>query len=114
MVQHIRIVIANAFSISMLGGAQGAVQFARARIEDARVALADPTNSVTSAVGHADTAGIFSNILGRDIPANRVAITLEDRMVLLVGQYVGPRLPEGATSLPEGATIEWWWVCWDG
>jgi hypothetical protein len=29
---------------------------------------------------------------------------------LLVGQYDGPRLPEGATSLPEGATLTWFKV----
>lgn len=28
---------------------------------------------------------------------------------LIFGQYIGPRLPEGVTALPEGATIEWWW-----
>jgi hypothetical protein len=29
---------------------------------------------------------------------------------VLVAQYRGPRLPEGATELPEGATIEWYVV----
>lgn len=33
----------------------------------------------------------------------------EDALTL-VGQYRGPRLPDGATTLPEGATIEWWHV----
>jgi hypothetical protein len=27
--------------------------------------------------------------------------------VLLVGQYVGPRPPEGTTELPEGAEVRW-------
>jgi len=29
---------------------------------------------------------------------------------LLVAQYVGPRLPEGATALPPGANIEYYVV----
>ena len=27
-----------------------------------------------------------------------------------MGQYSGPRLPEGSTSLPEGATIKWYLI----
>ena len=29
---------------------------------------------------------------------------------MLVAQYSGPRLPEGATALPAGARIEFWLV----
>jgi hypothetical protein len=65
----------------------------------------------TSAVGHADTAMVFSNELGLPILPNRVSVKLYDPETrVLVGQYVGPRLPEGATRLPDGATIEWWIV----
>ena len=63
---------------------------------------------VVSCIGHADTAAILSGILGMDLPPNRVSVKLTDHDTLLVGQYIGPRLPEGATTLPEGATIEWW------
>lgn len=65
---------------------------------------------IVSAVGHADTARIFSEILGREITPNRVSVTLGYGVDALIGQYVGPRLPEGATELPEGARIEWWAV----
>jgi hypothetical protein len=34
-----------------------------------------------------------------------VSLVPGDRV--LVGQYSGTRLPEGATTLPEGATIRW-------
>lgn len=61
----------------------------------------------TSAVGHADTAAVFSDVLGVDVPCNRVSVTLNTGDLALVGQYSGPRLEEGATSLPEGATIKW-------
>lgn len=63
---------------------------------------------IVSVVGHADTARVISSLLGRKLPLNRVSIRLAHDEYLLVGQYIGPRLPEGATELPEGATIEWW------
>ena len=34
-------------------------------------------------------------------------VALKEGDVALVGQYSGPRLPEGATTLLEGATIKW-------
>lgn len=50
------------------------------------------------------------SILVRPVVANRVNVKLEPGVLILVGQYIGPRLPEGATTLPEGASIEWWTV----
>ena len=61
----------------------------------------------TSIVGHQDTANLFSNILGVDVPMNRVSITLNKGDTLIVGQYSGARLPEGTSVLPEGASITW-------
>ncbi|MCK7505116.1 MAG: DUF1874 domain-containing protein [Desulfobacterales bacterium] len=58
---------------------------------------------VISAVGHADTAAVFSSLLGRPVPVERRSIKLDEGETALVGQYIGPRLPEGATTLPEGA-----------
>ena len=54
-----------------------------------------------SVVGHADTA----RLLG--VECNRQSVLLNREDVLIVAQYIGPRLPEGATELPEGARIEW-------
>lgn len=65
---------------------------------------------LVSAVGHADTAALFSSTLGFHIPVNRVNVTLDRGDRVLLGQYRGPRLPEGSQTLPEGATIEWFWV----
>jgi hypothetical protein len=62
--------------------------------------------TVRSVVGHADTAKLFSNILGRDIAFNRESVS-KCREKLLIGQYTGPRLQEGVTSIPDGAKIEW-------
>lgn len=60
-----------------------------------------------SAVGHESTAAVFSSQLGVEVPFNRVNAALQRGNVALVGQYRGPRLAEGATELPEGATIQW-------
>jgi hypothetical protein len=38
---------------------------------------------------------------------NRANVSLAAGDRVLVGQYSGPRLPEGTTTLPEGATIKW-------
>ena len=102
------VVIANAFSINMLSLEVG--------ITDLQVCPASPDvirqeieeeGGFTSIVGHADTAAVFSSLLGLEVPTNRATFLLEEGVTLFVGQYKGPRLPEGATSLPEGARVEW-------
>lgn len=60
-----------------------------------------------SAVGHADTAAVYSHLLGTKIECNRVDLSLKVGDHLLVGELVGPRLPEGATHLPPGTAINW-------
>ena len=67
-------------------------------------------NGFTSGVGHPDTAAVISTLLGKEVVPNRVNIQLTQGDVLIVAQYTGPRLPEGATELPEGATIKFWRV----
>ena len=94
--------ILNAFSLNMIVGNADIV--VREITKDVAASLAA---NCTSAVGHADTAAVFSHVLGVEIPCNRVTVALKDGDVALVGQYSGPRLPEGATALPEGATIKW-------
>jgi hypothetical protein len=61
-----------------------------------------------SVVGHADTANIFGRILNQSVEYNRKTILLKGDDILVVGQYSGPRLPEGTKELPEGSSIEWW------
>lgn len=73
-------------------------------LRDAESRHGDPA---VSAVGHADTARLFSSVLDRQIEPNRINVELGDDDELLVGQYVGPRLPEWATELPKGAVIHW-------
>ena len=94
--------ILNAFSLNMIVGNADVV--VREVSQKVATILA---NACVSAVGHADTAAVFSNVLGVAVPCNRATVALKDGDVALVGQYSGPRLPEGATSLPEGAAIKW-------
>jgi hypothetical protein len=68
-----------------------------------------------SCVGHPDTASVFSSELGIQVDCRRVSVSLHPgKDAILVGQYTGPRLPEGATSLPEGAKILWYLVTLEG
>ena len=102
--------VINAFSANMLPNDGGPVKvdFTPLTLQEAAQLLAD-MGVVFSSVGHTETAVLFSALLGADVPCVRATIQLRrgDRPALL-GQYRGPRLPEGATSLPEGATVEWW------
>jgi len=124
-----KLYVSNAFSLSMLDRAQqrgtprGYTPLhkdAPARVARVPRPVDEPMGfvslfemqgySVVSVVGHADTATVLGRILGRDLPAQRISVKLAPRDILLVGQYIGPRIPEGATTLPKGATIEWWTV----
>ncbi len=64
-------------------------------------------HKVMSAVGHADTAAVLSSVLERNVTCHRMTVTMEPGDILLVGQLTGPRLAEGATTLPVGAVINW-------
>ena len=90
--------LANAFSLSMITSLPAAV-----RVEE--VEPADIPVSAESCVGHADTAVVLSNILGRPVALNRVSITLKEGDVLYVAQVQG-RLPEGTTVLPDGVVMK--------
>lgn len=67
-------------------------------------------DDAVSAIGHADTAAILSDMLGRKIEHNRVNVSLSRDTVLYVAQVTGGRLPEGATTLPEGIEIRFYRV----
>ncbi len=53
-------------------------------------------SGMVSAVGHADTAAVLG------VDCNRVNVSLNKGDTAYVAQLVGGRLPEGATTLPEG------------
>jgi hypothetical protein len=107
------IYVSNAISLSMLSRHTVTLRCDPITPERASSLLRD-AQEWSSCVGHEDTARIYSQILAVDVPARRVSVSLEAWDMLLVGQYSGPRLPEGATTLPPGATIQWWLVVVEG
>jgi hypothetical protein len=86
--------IGNAFSLGMVP--RHLLAFVRLS------ACARPdTAGLTSCVGHADTAAVLG------VPMARISVTLQPGDVLYVAQLRGGRLPEGATTLPEGFGFDW-------
>lgn len=110
--------ILNAVSLNMLPATpkgDGHLYWRKITLDEARhlvqmAACPGLGGELISAVGHADTAAVFSAELGIEILPNRISVTLCDSFDL-VGQYIGPRLIEGATTLPQGTRIEWFLVC---
>jgi len=102
--------IANAISLNMLPPdmQSGGIIFRRITVDEAQ-RLVREAGQVVSAIGHADTARLVSGQLGIELPSDRRTVVLGDEL-MLIAQYVGPRLPEGATELPQGARIEWFLV----
>lgn len=92
--------LGNAFSLQMVAD--------NAIICKVQVSAQDIPEEAVSIIGHADTAAVMSNILGREIPCNRESIMLSDEDELYVAQVVGGRLPEGATTLPIGISIRFY------
>ncbi len=108
-----RIIICNAFSVNMLGRQRGEQNIHATPIgaDQARAMLrlfSKDNIPISSCVGHVDIAGIMSVILNFDIPFNRETIQVIPGDLIILGQYTGPRLPEGMTYLPEDAKISWW------
>ena len=97
--------ITNAFSLNMLFLLNSTIHVIE--LDDAHCQRLLENWQWESVVGHADTAAVFSSILGREVACNRATVSLEVGDMLLVGQYKGPRLEEGTKTLPEGASIVW-------
>lgn len=95
----------NAFSLNMLEVFPAIATLTELTLGEVKSLLASA--SWSSGVGHADTAAVFADTLGTPVSCARITVTLHKGDVAIVGQYRGPRLPEGAHKLPEGATIQW-------
>ena len=93
----------NAFSANMIQF-PSSVNFTEVTVEEVVAALSE---DLESAVGHADTAAVFSNLLGLKVEPKRQTVVLQSGEVAILGQYSGPRLQEGETELPDGAKIVW-------
>lgn len=95
-----KVFLGNAFSLQMLDTSVSNI------VNIVPVTIGEIAGSdFVSVIGHADTANVVSNILKRDVPANRTSVRLEKGDVLYVAQVTGGRLPEGATTLPEGFSL---------
>ena len=96
--------ISNSFSLDMIRGVVNVEISAReVSIHEAR----DFGVTARSAVGHKETARLFSQKLGFEVAHNRQTIALEPEDQLLIGQYVGERLPEYQEQRPDGAELRW-------
>ena len=85
--------LTNAFSLQMVADAMPC----SVKMEEVE-ALPE---GLTSAIGHQDTA----NVLG--VPMNRISIKLAKGDIVYIAQLVGGRLPEGATTLPQGFAFKY-------
>lgn len=81
----------NAFSLQMISEFPTNVKFEE---------VDTIPNGLVSAIGHQDTA----NVLG--VPMNRLNVSLSKGDVAYIAQLQGGRLPEGATTLPNGFTFK--------
>jgi hypothetical protein len=101
-----KIYVLNAFSLQMLDLRNNHIVVIKpiSKTDVQKVLLKNP---FISAVGHKDTAEIFTSQLHVLISENRTNIMLNPGDIAFVGQLTGGRLPEGATTLPEGFNIQW-------
>lgn len=99
--------VLNAFSLNMVASPTGQLAWREVSLDEARALVA---TDVESAVGHGSTAAVFGEELGIDVPAKRATVALKSGDRALVGQYRGPRLEEGVTTLPAGASIVWYLI----
>ena len=99
--------LVNAFSVNMLNGDNQAVDFAPISGEEARDVL---SNGFKSFIGHESTASLLSHRLGLEIEFNRQSYRFMPNHRVVLAQYNGPRLPEFALELPDGAYINYWLI----
>jgi len=83
--------ISNAFSIGMLSSNDSIVRIKNLELEKVKEIL---SRGFISAVGHKATADVITQMVGIDIPTNRVEIKLTTSDKLVVFQIL-TRLPEG-------------------
>ena len=108
-----RTILSNAFSLNMLNvlmpaaGYSHSINVKTLYMDEVKDILED---GFESSIGHADIAAILSEMLEIEVTPNRRNDNLLPGDVLIVAQYIGPRLAEGATSLPEGAEIRFFRV----
>lgn len=102
----VTVYLLNAFSLNML---VNALSFGRTETIKIEPVTVDEVKSLAadlvSAVGHADTAAVLLDTLGAPVACARINVALNSGDSAIIAQFSGPRLPEGATTLPPGAKI---------
>ena len=93
-------ILGNAFSIQMLDFTDRD----EITIKIKKIQKPADLGNYESCVGHQDTA----NVLG--VACNRKSVKIGKGDELVVAQIMGGRLPEGATTLPEGFTMDFFEV----
>jgi hypothetical protein len=106
--------LCNVFTIAMAPQG-GILDFQPITTDVARtLILYPPMGLLTHAVGHEQTAKLANSQLhpkNEDIVKfSRISVQLEAGDDLILCQYIGPRLPEGVTTLPEGSEIRWYYA----
>ena len=87
------IILSNAFSLNMLD-TQEVVLLKVKKLDLKEVKKIVESNEIKSCIGHSGTAEVLSILLEREIPMNRIPITLKKGEKLLVFQ-IRTRLEEG-------------------
>jgi hypothetical protein len=96
--------ISNTFSLNMISGSLDL----RINTKELNLSQAKEfAKNAKSAVGHAETAKLFSDHLEIPVAFNRVTLVLSPQDCLLVGQYIGERLPEYQERRPDYAELRW-------
>ena len=99
------IILANAFSLNMLDTTEPcSVMIQPLSLEAVSKMISE---GFTSAIGHASTAAVLTDMLSVGVAMQRTTVKLDLATKLIVAQFKGERLAEGSTTLPAGATIEW-------
>jgi hypothetical protein len=109
--------LCNVVTIAM-APAGGTFQFVPITPREAlhRLTMAADEGRLVQAIGHAQTAAFAQASLeaaggGPGLATmSRISVQLDDGDDLIVCQYIGPRLSEGVTVLPEGAELRWYLV----
>lgn len=102
--------VTNAFSLNMMNlDIAKNVRFVPVPTENVKDILRGATEGIINAIGHPDTASLVAADINSEIlpPAQRISVSMTVTDVLIIAQYIGPRLPEGSVKLPQGATIKY-------
>jgi hypothetical protein len=114
-----KIILANAFSLNMVEMSyQKDIRITEVAADMVAIEFCHQYEEKINCIGHADTDTIVRGMLIKAYPSceknlplgERKTIVLDESATMYVAQYSGPRLPEGATQLPEGADIKFYAV----